>query len=113
MSSKFNKTCGKDLDRVFFRELAERIEFAGIMITVVISKDDYNKKYRGEYRHNKNPQDTGLTKFGIIVHAKTKDIPVKPKIGDEITVNGTKYEVEDVITEIGMYRIALFRINES
>jgi hypothetical protein len=113
MSSKFNKKCGKDLDRVFFKELAERIEFAGIRITAVISKDDYNKKYRGEYRHNKNPQDTGLTRFGIVVHAKIKDIPVKPKIGDEVTVEGIKYEVEDIIIEMGVYRIALFRINES
>lgn len=96
----------KDLTRNFFNqnEFAERINLDGIRLTAVISHTEWKKKYG-----NKNLKDVGINIYGVVVSVKKKDFPNFLKSGDVIALNGVEHEVEEVVEEKGVLRIALVK----
>lgn len=89
----------KDIDNVFFKEMAERINLSGIPLDAVVTQNKFTGKLGGKanYEHDEDILEKELKTVSV----KRKDLPVIPEVGDEVTLNGKKHTVKKVFNAKG------------
>ncbi len=83
-----------DIARTFFKEFAERINFCGIRLNAIITNVKKEGKLNGRagFEHDADIIAEHTKKISI----KSKDLPLKIKIGEEVSVNSEKYSVKNI-----------------
>lgn len=97
----------KDLDRNFFKEFAEKINFSGIPLKAVVSEEEYRKLFPARHK-----SDAGLIKKGIVISLKKRDLPSNPEAGDVVSVNGIEYRVISTNYPAEVLKLVLENIGE-
>ena len=100
-----NNTFKDDIDKTFFTDFAEKIDLSGIKLKAVITKVQSNPKLTGKYKENLD--STTLTRNGLKVSIKTRDLPssISIEVGENITIDDVSYYVYDVEKRHGMIHI--------
>ena len=100
-----NNTFKDDIDKTFFTDFAEKIDLSGIKLKAVITKVQSNPKLTGKFKENLD--STTLTRNGLKVSIKTRDLPpsISIEVGEEIRINKISYYVFDVEKRHGMTHI--------
>lgn len=100
-----NNTFKDDIDKTFFTDFAEKIDLSGIKLKAVITKVQSNPKLTGKYKENLD--STTLTRNGLKVSIKTRDLPssISIEVGENITIDDVSYYVYDVEKRRGMIHI--------
>ncbi|MBS9775669.1 MAG: hypothetical protein KGV57_01095 [Fusobacterium sp.] len=95
----------KDIDNVFFKEMSERINFSGILLNAVITKNNFAGKLGGKknYEHDEDILDREHKRVSI----KTKDIPIAVEVGDEIEINHKEYTVKGISQNKGITTLSI------
>ncbi|CAL7915066.1 MULTISPECIES: hypothetical protein [Fusobacterium] len=102
-----NPTFKKDIESVFFTDFAERVDFCGIRLNAVITKQHINPKMTGKFMETMDADI--LIREGMKVSIRKKDFPVTLKIGEEATVNKEKYLILDIVNRLGIVHFYLQR----
>nr|DAJ69845.1 MAG TPA: ATP-binding sugar transporter [Caudoviricetes sp.] len=94
-----------DIERNHLNEFSETISFSGIKLRAVKNYQKFNKKYR-----NKNSDENGLLKAGMILTLREKELPIVVEVGEKVEVDGLEYEVIAIEKNLGMLKLDLERI---
>lgn len=94
-----------DVDRNFFREFSEWINFSGIQLKAVKNYQKFDNKY-----NNKNNQENGLIRNGMTLSLKEEELPLTVEVGEKIEVDGVEYEVRSTSINRGLLVLDLERI---
>ena len=97
----------KDLDRNFFKEFAEKINFSGIPLKAVVSEEQYRKLFPARHKN-----DAGFIKKGIVISLKKRDLPLKIEAGDIVSVNKVEYRVISTNYPAEVLKLVLENIGE-
>lgn len=97
----------KDINNVFFKEFAQRINFSGVRINAVITENKSKGLLAGRMGRE---HDDYLTEFDIKVSYKTRDLPRKVEVGDIVEVNEIEYVVKSCWERYGVTNIFLSRV---
>ena len=97
----------KDIDRNFFKDFAEKINFSGIYLKAVISEEEYRKIYQ-----SRNQSDAGLYKKGILISLKKRDLPLEIQVGEIVSVNSEEFRVIESKYHFDIVKLYLEQIGE-
>lgn len=100
-----NNTFKGDIDKTFFTDFAEKIDLSGIKLKAVMTQVQSNSKLTGKFKEDLD--STTLTRNGIKVSIKTRDLPlsISIEVGEKIRINKISYYVFDVEKRHGMTHI--------
>lgn len=94
-----------DINRNFFKEFTETINFSGIQLKAVKNYQKFDNKY-----NNKNNQENGLIRNGMTLSLKEEELPLTVEVGEKIEVDGVEYEVRSTNINRGLLVLDLERI---
>ena len=96
-----------DIDSVFlnFDEFSEEIKIGDDIIAGILDEDLYQEK-----KFKLSEETREVFEEGVTLFVSKKEFLIKPKIGEQLTVNGLKYSVETVKENIGMFEIDLIKV---
>ena len=97
----------KDLDRTFFKEFAEKVNFCGIYLKAVISKEEFKKLFQA-----RNINDAGIYRKGMVVSLKKRDLPLPVEVGDNVSVNEEEFRVISREYHFDVVKIVLEKLGE-
>lgn len=98
----YNSVVKRDLEKNFFNEFAEKINFSGIRLKAVVSAEEYKRKYAV-----RSSNDLGFQDEGLVISLKKRDLPSPVKANDMVTVNNKEYIVTGVFESIEITKIVL------
>ena len=98
----FKKEIMKDIDRNFFKEFGENINFSGIKLKGLLSFSKFENKYS-----QKHPLDDGLIKKGVTLTIREGDLPKMVGINEKVSINGQMYVVKAIKRELKLLEIDL------
>lgn len=83
-----------DVAKTFFKEFTERINFSGIRLNAIITeiKSEGKLENRAGWKHDSKI----IIHNGKKVSIKSRDLPIKIKIGEEVSINSEKYSVNNI-----------------
>lgn len=94
-----------DVNRNFFREFSERVNFSGIQLKAVKNYQKFDNKY-----NSKNSKENGLIRNGMTLSLKEEELPLTVEVGEKIEVDGVEYEVRSTSINHGLLVLDLERI---
>ena len=107
----FKEAYEDDLEQVFFdeEEFASKHVIDGRECTIVLEKTGHEgaRKYFSRSRSTFNPKETAVNKVQYIIYIREKDIERKLTVNATIILDGTKYFIQNVICQAGMYTLTV------
>lgn len=94
-----------DVNRNFFREFSEWVNFSGIQLKAVKNYQKFDNKY-----NSKNSKENGLIRNGMTLSLKEEELPLTVEVGEKIEVDGVEYEVRSTSINHGLLVLDLERI---
>ena len=94
-----------DIKRNYLNEFSDVISFSGIKLRAAKNYQKFDKKYK-----NKDYGENGLTKNGMIITLREKELPIIVEVGEKVEVDGLEYEVIAIEKNLGMLKLDLERI---
>ncbi|MBW1712588.1 MAG: hypothetical protein JRJ59_05540 [Deltaproteobacteria bacterium] len=96
----FAEAIAADLGSVFLNldEHAEEIELDGRIITAILDRHEVESEGR-----------PGVNVSEVEIHLKDEDLSPRPRVGDEVTLDGEKHTVQAVEPEAGLLTVVLMR----
>ena len=103
----FKKNTRRDLDKIFFKEFSEKIDFAGIPLKAIVSEQEYHKLFS-----TRTKDDAGLIKKGIVISLKKRDLPLEINAGEIVAINQKDYRVISISCPDHIIKLVLESIGE-
>lgn len=97
----FKHQIKKDINRNFFREFAERINFCGISVKALLN-----------FKNQKGRKDSSIKSNTASLVFLKRDLPIKINIDEKITINSETYFVKNIKDELGLLEIDIERWEE-
>lgn len=94
-----------DVNRNFFREFSEWVNFSGIQLKAVKNYQKFDNKY-----NSKNSKENGLIRNEMTLSIKEEELPLIVEVGEKIEVDGIEYEVRAIDKKLGLLVLDLERI---
>lgn len=94
-----------DVNRNFFREFSEWINFSGVQLKAVKNYQKFDSKY-----NSKNSKENGLIRNGMTLSIKEEELPLIVEVGEKIEVDCIEYEVRAIEKNLGLLVLDLERI---
>lgn len=100
-----NPTFKRDIERVFFTDFSEKINFCGIRLNAVITKWHSNPKLTGKFMENLDANT--IMRYGKKVSIKSRDFPLPLRTGKNVTIDKEEYQILDIEYRFGVIHLYL------
>lgn len=98
----------KDMERNFFNEFSQHVNFCGIKLRGL--KRDINSKMK---RSSKYLQDTGLIQKRLILAFNKRDLPLIPRIKETVTVDEEEYLILEINEKMKLVELILEKVESN